>query len=720
MAIVVKDRVRVTSTTTGTGTFTLGSAVDGFQDFSVIGAEIPKAWNLALASYSGISFSVAAQDTSPEGLFFKPDGTKMYVVGSTGDDINEYSLSTPWLASSASYVQNFSVATESTIPTDLFFKPDGTKMYVVDDSGNDVNEYDLGTPWDISSASYLQTFSVAGQQTNPFGLFFKPDGTKMYTCGTQVPASVQEYDLSTAWDISSASFVQNFLVNTQESNPRALSFKTDGTKMYVAGHGNDVNEYALSTPWNISTSTYAQNFSTSSQDFLLSGLFFKPGGEAFYITGRTNDTVYQYNIATENQTYYAITDGTDWEVGIGSVSYDGTTLSRNTILESSNSNAAVDWPAGDKDVIVTFPSENTQGTVPTGDNSSVGTDLVAWLNLKKTLDAGVVNGVPYANNGTNGIVSTFSLVYTVSGMSRGGVLASNGDVHFIPHSAPRGQKINYLTGVVSTYSLVYTTASAYVGGVLAPNGDIHFVPASANRGQKISASGVVSTYSLVYTGTDVYYGGVLAPNGDIHFIPYTANRGQKVSAAGTVSTYSLLYTTGDAYSGGVLAPNGDIHFVPDKAAVGQKISAAGVVSTYSLVYTNGSGAYNGGVLAPNGDIYFIPYYAAVGQKISASGVVSTYSLVYTTSIAYDGGVLAPNGDIHFMPRSANRGQKISPDGVVSTYSLLVTGTNAYHGGILAPNGDIYFINLNNGLGQKISTGVQVEPGFALSPFFNKF
>jgi hypothetical protein len=72
-------------------------------------------------------------------------------------------------------------------------------------------------------------------------------------------------------------------------------------------------------------------------------------------------------------------------------------------LSPANSNAAVNWGAGDKDVFVTFPSDATQGTVPTGDNSSVGTDLVAWTNLKKTLDAGVINGVPYANNSTNGI-----------------------------------------------------------------------------------------------------------------------------------------------------------------------------------------------------------------------------------------------------------------------------------------------------------------------------
>jgi hypothetical protein len=99
----------------------------------------------------------------------------------------------------------------------------------------------------------------------------------------------------------------------------------------------------------------------------------------------------------------------------------------------------------------------------------------------------------------------------------------------VPNSANRGQKISN-SGVVSTYSLVYTESSgAYQGGVLAPNGDIHFVPSSANRGQKIDINGVVSTYSLVYTVVNVYRGGVLAPNGDIHFVPRAANRGQKIS-----------------------------------------------------------------------------------------------------------------------------------------------------------------------------------------------
>ena len=267
------------------------------------------------------------------------------------------------------------------------------------------------------------------------------------------------------------------------------------------------------------------------------------------------------------------------------------------------------------------------------------------------------------------------------------------------------------------------TSGAYSGGVLAPNGDIHFVPYSANRGQKISSAGVVSTYSLVYTtgaASPAYNGGVLDTNGDIHFVPYSANRGQKISSAGVVSTYALVFSNPSGldgvYSGGVLAPNGDVHFVPYFAssftttAVGQKVSAAGVVSTYALVYTTRS-AYQGGVLAPNGDVHFVPYDARVGQKISFDGIISTYSLVYTGTLAYYGGVLAPNGDVHFVPFSADIGQKISAAGVVSTYSLLNRSASAYYsGGVLAPNGDLHFIPSNANLGQKLSfpTGLDLE------------
>jgi hypothetical protein len=416
-------------------------------------------------------------------------------------------------------------------------------------------------------------------------------------------------------------------------------------------------------------------------------------------------------IGNGNETYYVIKSTTEWEVGKGTYTSSGTTLSRDLVFGSSNSGAKVDFAAGTKDVLCAYPAAAMPLGVPYCDDSEIGTDLSGWTAFQAALNNGVAGGTTFGNNNTNGIISTYGITDTSGSFKyAGGVLAPNGDIHMILYSGVTvGQKIS-ITGVVSTYSLIQT-AGAYTGGVLAPNGDIHFIPrqlsAATAVGQKINASGVVSTYSLAYTAVpEIYFGGVLSASGEVHFVPHSGVVGQKISIAGVVSTYSLAYTTTLAYAGGVLAPNGDIHFVPYRATVGQKVSAAGVVSTYSLVYTR-SNAYMGGVVALNGDIHFIPYGGNIGQKISISGVVSTYSLVRSVegSSDYQGGVLAPNGDIHFVPGNAP-----------------ITGGSGYQGGVLSPNGNIYFIPLAAARGMQISTnpGSPLGSGVCLSSFLNKF
>jgi hypothetical protein len=96
-------------------------------------------------------------------------------------------------------------------------------------------------------------------------------------------------------------------------------------------------------------------------------------GTGTYTLGSASTGFQDFTVIGDgNTTYYTATDGTDWEVGIGTYTASGTTLSRDAILSSSNSDNAVSWGAGDKDVFVTYPSERAVYAVGGGITSQTG------------------------------------------------------------------------------------------------------------------------------------------------------------------------------------------------------------------------------------------------------------------------------------------------------------------------------------------------------------
>jgi len=138
---------------------------------------------------------VASQASNPSGITFNSDGTKMFVIGSTSDSVHQYNLTTGFDVSTASYTQTFSVSSEETSPQGITFNTDGTKMFIVGSSGDDVNEYTLITGFDISTASYTRNFSVALEETSISGIAFNSDGTKMYIVGSSGD-DVNEYTIT--------------------------------------------------------------------------------------------------------------------------------------------------------------------------------------------------------------------------------------------------------------------------------------------------------------------------------------------------------------------------------------------------------------------------------------------------------------------------------------------------------------------------------------------
>ena len=113
-------------------------------------------------------------------------------------------------------------------------------------------------------------------------------------------------------------------------------------------------------------------------------------------------------IGTGNTTYYAIelNSAGEYEVGIGTVT-DATpdTLSRTTIISSSNSDAAVNFSAGTKNVFCTLPAKRTMSPVMTATGFVV--THASTLDEVQTMDSGVLAG-PVTITGT--ITATGTLV----------------------------------------------------------------------------------------------------------------------------------------------------------------------------------------------------------------------------------------------------------------------------------------------------------------------
>jgi DNA-binding beta-propeller fold protein YncE len=286
----------------GTKMYVMGATNDTIYQYT-----LSTAWNVSTATYANKSFSVTTQEATPFGLFFGDSGTKMYIVGTTNDTVYQYTLSTAWDVSTASYAsKSKSVTTEEANPRALFFKPDGTKMYVMGTTGDDVNEYDLSTAWDVSTASYVRVSAAVGDAT-PTGLWFKDDGTKMYVTG-QGGDAVREFSLSTAWNVSTISFVQSLSI-AFEANPTGVTFKDDGTELYVLGQNNDtVFEIQLGTAWNVSTAkgfTYVGGTEAQPR-----GIHINSDGTLLFLAGASNNirkytlsTAYEVNTATLSQSF---------------------------------------------------------------------------------------------------------------------------------------------------------------------------------------------------------------------------------------------------------------------------------------------------------------------------------------------------------------------------------------------------------------------------------
>jgi hypothetical protein len=414
--------------------------------------------------YFGISKSVNAEEATPQDLFFKNDGTKMFILGSTGDDVNEYALSTAWNVSTAGFTTNFSVAAQDTAPVGLYFRPNGLNMYVSGQtgvaplvaSGDYVHQYTLGTAWDLSNVGLATVGWTTSYRINedsaPLGVYLKDDdGSKMYVVGS-TNQRIYEYALGTAWNVSTAGLTTSILIGTGTTqnlpltltSPTGIDFNASGTKMYISDLARDVvARFDLLTAWDISTAVFYDNVYVGFQEINVSGIFYQEDQSKAYLVGSTNDTVFQYNtdapslelassgISTRssiilnnearlnNRLYVTedahfsksvlIKDSLTVENDI--VITDDLTVSGGTITAG---NVATSLLTGNTTTAIDFATAQTSGALVIGGTAQTGTMTISRSTVTHTLniDAGVslASAIKTINFGTGGAANSFTRI----------------------------------------------------------------------------------------------------------------------------------------------------------------------------------------------------------------------------------------------------------------------------------------------------------------------
>ena len=257
------------------------------------------AYDISTATFATKSFSVTSQETVPSGIAFSSDGTKCYIVGTASDNIRQYTLSTAWDISTASYsTKTLSILTQDTTSAALAFSSDGTKAYIIGDTNNTIYQYTLSTAWDISTGSYAsKSLNVTTQEGNPSGMCFNPTGTILYVGGFSTDA-IYQYTLSTAWDISTATYASKSVsIVLQDGDSRGIAINSDGTAIYVIGGTTAlVWQFPIGTAYDISTTNIGY-VTVVTQDTTSAGIFFKPDGTRIYMVGQSNDRVFEYNLS---------------------------------------------------------------------------------------------------------------------------------------------------------------------------------------------------------------------------------------------------------------------------------------------------------------------------------------------------------------------------------------------------------------------------------------
>lgn len=277
-------------------------------------------FDVTTAVYSDYFNVSAAGGNINNDIFISSDGLKYYSVGSTDDVVRQFNLTSAWNISTAVLDTTYDISTYAPFSTGLWFNSDGTRMYITCQSGDEVNQFTLSSAWDVGSASFIGLYDAGGEGSQTNDVFFAPNGTRMFLSNADY---IYEYDLGTAWTVSTAVYsgTRSFLGSLSGQQGR-IWFDTVGELVFVDG----VYVGNLASAWDISSITLNSSLYNLFNDSR--GLAFSPSGDKLFTLYNQYGDSYSYDLDfgtgavltnVDNYSNFSIGDS----VVLGCRAYDG-------------------------------------------------------------------------------------------------------------------------------------------------------------------------------------------------------------------------------------------------------------------------------------------------------------------------------------------------------------------------------------------------------------
>lgn len=231
-------------------------------------------YDITTKSYEGDQtfYPSAYGESNARVMRWSDDGYYLYISGSDDDNITQWHAVAPWdMGSSGNNTLKLGgrevyKATEVSRCDDIAFSSDGTKMFLLDSSSDNIDQYTLSTAFDISTASNHKVRDISAQVSTPIGFGFSNDGNSVFILDYAGPEIVK-YNLGSSWDVDDSGWEHDssFTLTNGPSTPYGFTFDQNNLTFYITT--SYIYTYTINSSLEVNTIAYDGIESSPSSHF---------------------------------------------------------------------------------------------------------------------------------------------------------------------------------------------------------------------------------------------------------------------------------------------------------------------------------------------------------------------------------------------------------------------------------------------------------------------